>query len=364
MSPGESQIAATRLAKLRQTLAGSDLDAIIITQPENRRYLSGFTGTRGVLFISPERAILAVPFVYLEQAKKQASVFEVVRFQKEFAEVWPDLVAEVDARRVAFESAHLTVAEHGKLAAGAKGAELVPMEGIVEGLRAIKERGELDIIRKAVALADAAFAHIVEFIEPGMTEREVAWELEVYMRTHGAEKVAFDLIVGAGPNGALPHHQVSERVIGTGEPIVMDLGARVAGYHSDLTRTICLGRPDERFTEVYDLVLRAQLAAEAVIRGGLVAGEADNAARQIITEAGYGEQYGHGLGHGVGLAVHEKPVIRQGSEEVLKPGMVFTVEPGIYLPDWGGVRIEDMVLVQEDGVEVLSRAGKEPVIIK
>jgi Xaa-Pro aminopeptidase/Xaa-Pro dipeptidase len=353
-----------RLAKLRQILADNNLDAIVIRQPENRRYLCGFTGTKGALFISPEWAILAVPFIYFEQAKRQAPTFELVRFQREFAEVWPDLIAKANARRVAFESAHLTVGKHSKLAAGAEGAELMPTEGIVESLRAIKDRDELDAIRKAVALADAAFAHIIEFIEAGMTEREVAWELEVYMRTHGAEKVAFDLIVGAGPNGALPHHKVSERVIGLGEPIVMDLGARVAGYNSDLTRTICLGQPDERFTEIYDLVLQAQLAAEAVVRGGIVAGEADNAARQVITEAGYGEQYGHGLGHGVGLAVHEKPLIRQGAEAVLKPGMVFTVEPGIYLPDWGGVRLEDMVFVQEDGVDVLSRASKEPVIIK
>jgi Xaa-Pro aminopeptidase len=353
-----------RLAKLHQTLAENNLDAIVISQPENCRYLSSFTGTRGVLFISPERAMLAVPFVYLEQARKQAPAFEVVRFQRELAEVWPDLVAEVNASRVAFESGHLTVAEHDKLAAGAEDVELVPTEGIVEGLRAVKDGDELGIIRKTVTLADAAFAHIVEFIEPGMTEQEVAWELEVYMRTHGAEKVAFDLIVGAGPNGALPHHEVSERVIGAGEPIVMDLGARVAGYHSDLTRTICLGQPDERFTEIYDLVLRAQLAAEAAIREGVVAGEADNAARKIIAEAGYGGQYGHGLGHGVGLAVHEDPFIRQGAEEVLEPGMVFTVEPGIYLPDWGGVRLEDMVLVQEDGLEVLSRASKQPVVIK
>jgi Xaa-Pro aminopeptidase len=353
-----------RLAKLRQILADNHLDAIVISQPENRRYLSGFTGTRGTLFISPERAILAVPFVYLEQARKQAPPFELVRFQKEFAEVWPELVAKTNARRVAFESAHLTVAEHSKLAAGAEDVEWVPTEGILEGLRAIKDGGELGMIRKAVALADAAFAHIVEVIEPGMTEREVAWELEAYMRTHGAEKVAFDLIVGAGPNGALPHHEVSERIIGKGEPIVMDLGARIAGYHSDMTRTICLGQPDERFTEIYDLVLRAQWAAEAAIRGEIVAGEADHAARQVIAEAGYGEQYGHGLGHGVGLAVHEEPFIRQDAEEVLKPGMVFTVEPGIYLPDWGGVRLDDIVLLQEDGVEVLSRASKEPVVIK
>lgn len=353
-----------RLTKLRQILTDSHLDAIVISQPENRRYLSGFTGSKGVLFISPVRAILAVPFIYLEQARKQVPTFEVLRFQREFAEVWPDLVAEVNVRRVAFESAHLTVAEHGKLVARAGNVELVAMEGIVEGLRAIKDESELDAIRKAVALADAAFAHIVEFIEPGMTEREVAWELEVYMRTHEADKVAFDLIVGAGPNGAMPHHEVSQQVIGAGEPIVVDLGAQVAGYHSDLTRTICLGQPDKQFTEIYDLVLRAQLAAETAIRGGIVAGEADNAARQIITEAGYGEQYGHGLGHGVGLAVHEEPSIRQGAEAVLKPGMVVTVEPGIYLPSWGGVRIEDTVLVQEDGVEVLSRASKEPVIVR
>jgi Xaa-Pro aminopeptidase len=353
-----------RLAKLRQILVDSNLDAMVISQTQNCRYLSGFTGSTGVLFVSPGRAILAAPFIYLEQAGKQAPAFELVRFQKEFAEVWPDLVAGVNPGRVAFESAHLTVAQHGKLIAGASDVELVPTEGIIEGLRAIKDGDEIDIIRRAAALADAAFVHIVEFIEPGMTERRVAWELEVYMRTHGAEKVAFDLIVGAGPNGAMPHHEVSERVIGLGEPIVMDLGAQVAGYHSDLTRTVCLGQPDERFTEIYGHVLRAQLAAEALIQGGIVAGEADSAARNVIVEAGYGEQYGHGLGHGVGLAVHEEPFVRQGAGSVLEPGMVLTVEPGIYLPDWGGVRIEDMVIVREDGVEVLSRASKEPAIPK
>ncbi|HID96168.1 MAG TPA: peptidase M24 family protein, partial [Candidatus Latescibacteria bacterium] len=195
-------------------------------------------------------------------------------------------------------------------------------------------------------------------IEPGMTEKEVAWELESFMRTHGAEKAAFDLIVASGPNGALPHVTASERAIRAGEPIVMDLGCVVEGYHSDMTRTICLGQPDARFREIYQLVLSAQLAAEEAIRPGMTGREADAIARRIIEEAGYGEQFGHGLGHGVGLAIHEKPTLGKLSEDVLEPGMVFTVEPGIYIPGWGGVRIEDMVVLREDGVEVLTQASK------
>ncbi len=348
-----------RLTKLREAMAAEELDAILITQPENRRYLSGFTGSAGVLLISQDQAILATDFRYYEQVERQAPGFHLAKIKDKFESLLPELVHELGAKRVGFESAHLTVDRYQEWQKIAEDFELVPTKGLVEEIRTVKDEDELDKIRRAIALTDEAFAHIVSFIEPGMTEKEVAWEIEVFMRTHGAEKLAFDLIVGSGPNGAMPHATISERVIRAGEPIVMDMGAMVEGYNSDLTRTICLGRPDGRFREIYNIVLEAQQAAERDIRPGMTGKEADEIARQVIEGAGYGDNYGHGLGHGVGLAVHEKPRLGRLSEDVLKPGMVFTIEPGIYLPGWGGVRIEDIVVMREDGVEVLTQAGKE-----
>lgn len=347
-----------RLMKLREALATEGLDAILITQPENRRYLSGFTGSAGVLLISQDQAVLATDFRYYEQVEKQASDFQLAKITDKFKMLLPELVHQVGAKRVGFESVHLTVDQHKEWEEVVEGFELVPTKELVERIRAVKDEEELSRIGQAIALADETFAHIVSFIEPGMTEKEVAWELEVFMRTHGAEKVAFDLIVGSGPNGAMPHATVSERVIRAGEPIVIDMGAMVDGYNSDLTRTICAGRPDDKFKEIYDIVLEAQCTAEQSIRPGMMGKQADGIARKVIEEAGYSEHYGHGLGHGVGLAVHEKPGVGRLSEDVLEPGMVFTVEPGIYLPGWGGVRIEDVVVMREEGLEVLTQASK------
>jgi Xaa-Pro aminopeptidase len=348
-----------RLDKLRQKLIEEELDAILITQPQNRRYLSGFTGSAGVLLISAEQAILATDFRYYEQVAKQAPDFELARVGYEFTKVLPDLVVQVGAKRVGFEAVHLPYAQYQEWDEVAEGFELAPTKELVEELRAVKDEGELEVIRRAVALADEAMTYVLDVMEPGMTERAVAWEIETYMRTHGADKVAFDLIVAGGPSGAMPHARPSEAPIRAGEPIVMDIGAQTEGYHSDLTRTACLGAPDDRFREIYDIVLQAQLAAEEGIRAGMTGQEADALARSVIEEAGYGEYFGHGLGHGVGLAVHEKPRLSKLSEEeVLQPGMVVTIEPGIYLPGWGGVRIEDIAVVGEDGVEVLTLARK------
>ncbi|MGA9348725.1 MAG: Xaa-Pro peptidase family protein [Anaerolineae bacterium] len=348
-----------RLTKLREALTTEGLDTILIAQPENRRYLSGFTGSAGVLLISQDQAILATDFRYYEQVEKQAPDFRLAKITDKFKTLLPELVHQVGAKRVGFESAHLTVDQYKEWEEVAEGFELVPTKELVEGIRAVKDENELNKIRKSIALADEAFVHTVGFIEPGMTEKEVAWELEVFMRTHGAEKMAFDLIVGSGPNGAMPHATVSERVIRAGEPIVIDMGAMIDGYNSDLTRTICAGRPDDKFKEIYNIVLEAQCTAEQSIRPGMTGKQADGIARQVIEEAGYGEHYGHGLGHGVGLAVHEKPGVGRLSEDVLEPGMVFTIEPGIYLPGWGGVRIEDIVVMREDGVQVLTQASKK-----
>jgi len=213
-----------RLTKLRKTLTTEDLDAILITQPENRRYLSGFTGSDGVLLISQDQAVLATDFRYYEQVEKQAPDFRLAKVTAKFKALLPELVHQVGGKRVGFESAHLTVDQHQEWQEVAEGFELVPTKELVKRIRAVKDEGELGKIKKAIALADQAIAHIAGFIEPGMTEKEVAWELEVFMRTHGAEKLAFDIIVGSGPNGAMPHATVSERAIQAGEPIVIDLG--------------------------------------------------------------------------------------------------------------------------------------------
>jgi len=352
-----------RLEQLRELLETDELDGMVVTQPENRRYLSGYTGTDGALFLSPDRAVLITDFRFTEQASREAPRYEVV---EALPEALPGelarLARETDARRVAFESHHVTVAALEKWRQAAEGYQLEPRQGLVEGLRAIKEDYELELIRRAAAIGDQAMNQVRMLIKPGMTEKEVAWELESHMRTHGAEAAAFEIIVASGPNGAMAHATVSDRSIGEGEPIVIDLGARVEGYCSDLTRTVVLGRPDERFQEIYYVVLDAQMKALAGIKPGMTGREADVLAREVIEAGGYGHLFGHGLGHSVGLAVHEDPRMGKQSTAVLQPGNTLTVEPGIYITGWGGVRIEDLVVVTEKGVEVLSKAAKAPVV--
>jgi Xaa-Pro aminopeptidase len=259
---------------------------------------------------------------------------------------------------VGCESTHVTVDQHQQWTEAVESLELVPTKDLVEDLRIVKDAEELAFIRRAVELSDAAFTHITQWLEPGVTESAVAWELEAFMRAHGADDIAFPLIVASGPNAAMPHAHPSDREIREGEPIVMDLGARVGGYCSDLTRTICLGEPDGMLRRIYSIVLGAQEAAEYAMRAGLKGSTVDAITRDLIEAAGHGEHYGHGLGHGVGLAVHEGPRASRTSEDVLQAGMVVTVEPGIYVEGWGGVRIEDLVVVREQGIEILTTAPK------
>jgi Xaa-Pro aminopeptidase len=232
----------------------------------------------------------------------------------------------------------------------------------VEELRQVKDPAEVEAVRAAVELTDQAYEHAVELLRPGMTEKQVAWEIEKFMREHGAEGIAFESIVAAGPHAALPHHSPTDRPIATGEPVTIDCGARLNGYCGDLTRSFCLGSADERFAEVYGVVLRAQEAALGGLRAGLTGREGDALARDIIREAGHGDAFGHSLGHGIGLAVHELPRVSARSEDVLRAGMLTSVEPGIYLPGWGGVRIEDLVVIEADGARNLTRAPKTMVI--
>ncbi len=353
-----------RLTQLRQKLADEQLDAILITSAPNRRYLSGFTGSAGALVISPERAVLATDFRYYEQVEKQAPRFELAKITETLSDLLPDVLGELGVRRVGFESEDVTVSLHQKLTEALPEIELAATAGLVEEIRTIKDEGELAELQRAIDFTDAAYTHIAGFMQPGMTERQVAWELESFMREQGAEAVAF-VTVASGPNGAMPHHRPAERVIQPGDPVVMDLGALVGGYHADLTRTVTLGQASKLYRDVYEIVLRAQQAALQGIRPGMTSLQADALARDIIEEAGYGDQFGHGLGHGVGLIIHEPPFIgRRFGETMLHAGMVFSVEPGIYLPGQFGVRIEDLVLLREDGPQALSHAAKEPLLAR
>jgi Xaa-Pro aminopeptidase len=350
-----------RLTKLRAILPEQDIDAVLISQPENRRYLSGFTGSAGWLVITAERAMMVTDFRYYEQVGREAPDFELAKIKTRVADLLPELLADLDVKRLGFESQHLTVEQLNTFKA-AEGVEWLPLENTVEKIRAVKDENEIDALRRSAALNDDAFTHLLEVIEPGMTEREAAWEIEAYMRTHGASKVAFDLIVAAGPNGALPHARPGDQAIQPGMPVVVDIGCVVDDYCSDMTRTFCLGEASPRYLEVWNLVLQAQEAAKAVIRAGTTGVEADAAAREVIVEAGYGDYFGHGLGHGVGLAVHEGPGASRLSKDTFEAGMSLTIEPGIYLPGEFGVRHEDLVVIGEDGIEILTNTPKRPVV--
>jgi len=353
---------ANRLQKLRQRLVDEELDGIFISQPENRYYLSGFDGSAGFLLIAAKDTVLATDFRYIEQAKAQASDYEIFQTAGDLSTWFPQLVADLNLRRLGFEAGHITFTMYHRLTEALDKAQsqsrLVPVDGLVESLRAVKEPEEIELITQAVAITDEALNYIQGEISTGMSEKEVAWEIEKFLRENGSQSIPFDVMVASGPNSALPHAKPSPRTIQSGEPIIIDIGARVEGYSSDLSRTICLGTPSNTFNKVYDTVLGAQLTAMAIIKEGMTGEEADSIARVIIEETGYGEAFGHGLGHGIGLASHELPRLGPNSTEQLVDGMVFTVEPGIYLTGWGGVRIEDVVIMEGGKPRAVSKAKK------
>jgi Xaa-Pro aminopeptidase len=352
-----------RIERLRSTFDQHGLEAMLITNPINMRYLCGFTGDVGLLLISDEDSVLAVDPRYTEQAKREVGSARVVETREAWADALAALAADCGLRAVGVESDYVTVNQWNTWRDRLGSAtELVPVCGLVARLRTVKSPAEIDRLTAAVALTDEALAAARDWLRPGVTEAEVAWFIEVYIRTHGGEAMAFDPVVGAGPNGAMAHARPGPRPLAPGEPVVIDIGARVDGYCGDLTRTLCLGAPDERFREIYDIVLAAQKAAEAGIRPGMTGKEADALARDVITSAGFGEAFGHGLGHGVGLAIHEDPRLSSRSADILEPGNVVTVEPGIYVEGWGGVRIEDVVMLTESGIEILTRSVKDPYL--
>ena len=368
--------AAPRLERIRAALDGANIDGLLISNPHNRRYASGFSGSNGWLLISvraeqPPR--LATDFRYLDQAAQEAPEFEIVTMKGGIEKWWAEFVAPLGRGRLGFESSDVTVATHkqlrdvnAKLPASQRPA-LIQTNRIVEQVRAIKEEAEQTLLREAARLTDDAFAHAERELQTksvDWTERDVAWEIERFARSHGAEAMAFESIVASGPWGARPHARPRDAIISHGEPIVIDMGARWRGYCADMTRTIVLGEHGEQFPRIYDIVLAAHETAAEMIEPGMSGKDADQLARQVISDAGYGDQYGHGLGHGVGLQIHESPYLGTTSTDTLAAGMVMTIEPGIYLPDWGGVRIEDMGLLDDDGFHSFTGTPKLRLLSK
>ncbi len=370
MHPMVISITGERLAALRDLLAPQGLDGFLVLNPDNRHYLSGFTArddllteSSGSLLITRDQALLFTDFRYLEWARFEVSDFDILIYKAGLGALLAEQLGVNRVGRLGFEKYSLTFGQYQRLTQAAADAKLtvewVPTDSLVEGLREVKTPEEVALVRQSLALTEEVLAEVAKLLNPGLTERQVAWEIERRLREGGAAGLAFPPIVAAGLNSARPHHHPGDYQIREQEPIIIDMGGRVGGYCADLTRTIILGEPPERFKEIYTTVRQAQAKAEAGLKAGMESLEGDALARDLIVKAGFGEAFGHSLGHGVGLAVHEAPSLSPVKERstVLKGGSIVTVEPGIYLADWGGVRLEDLVLIQPDGVEVLNRLG-------
>ena len=348
-----------KLKKLRDKLAKKDYEAILITKPENRYYLSGFSGTMAHLLITQKQAYLLTDFRYLEQAKKETNDYKIVNIKKKRLNTLKKLTEKLGLSNLAFEAGDVSYQQYEKYEKNLS-LKLIPAKNLVEDLRLIKDDSEIEKLKSAVEITDKAFEKIISEIKLGMSEKELALKLEFYQKKLGAEANAFDFITASGARSSLPHGVASNKLIAKNELITLDFGAVKDGYHSDMTRTIFTGqKANAKQKELYSIVLKAQQEALSSIKAGKKANEIDKVARDIITDAGYGDYFGHGLGHGVGLEIHEAPRLSQGSDTVLKEGMVVSVEPGIYLPEECGVRIEDLVVVKKDGIINLTESTKE-----
>jgi Xaa-Pro aminopeptidase len=347
-------------------MTSTGIDTLLVLVGENRRYLSGFTGedtqfdeSAGALLINPDSLILATDSRYDLQARQEAPLYEVACYKEGLDKDLAALLKRLGTRRLGFERIRLSVGLYEKIVQALREAalqvELVALEDLVEKNRIIKENDEIDAIRQALAMAETAFSQCLTLIKPGMTEKEIAWLMEKAMRDGGADGLSFPVIVASGPNSALPHAVPGDRKIRSGEPILFDWGVRLNGYCSDISRTVVFGTPDATFENVFQTVLGAQQKAIAAIRSGVSSKAVDKVARDHIDAKGFAGKFGHGLGHGTGLAIHELPRLSPLKDMVLESGMVSTVEPGIYLPDWGGVRLENMIVVRDEGAEVLNR---------
>lgn len=337
----------------------AEIDAALITEDVNRRYFTGMKSSAGTVLVTREKAYLIIDFRYIEKATKTVHDAEVIMQDKLFVQI-DGLLKKHGAKNVAIESVNVTVSQLNEMRSKLS-VEVVDTDDLsnaVDSLRIIKTQNEIDKIIKAQRIAEAAFEDVLNFIKPGVTEKEIGLHLDYYMLSHGAEGLSFDTIAVSGPNTSLCHGVPTDRQVKSGEFVLMDYGALYDGYHSDMTRTVSVGKPTEKMEKIYAIVLEAQLKAISAIKAGVSGAEIDGIARDVITKAGYGEAFGHSLGHGVGMNIHETPNASPMSKHIFKENMIVTVEPGIYLPDEFGVRIEDFVIIKENGCENMTLAKK------
>jgi Xaa-Pro aminopeptidase len=360
------------IQQVRGWLQEQGLDALLVTQPQNRSYLSGWLNDdvegAGILLVGREKQVLLTKSLYQEAAANQAAGWEIViPSSYEYEPALAEIAREAHLVRIGFEPSALVYEDYMKFQEAFAGAvDFVPCKkSYVEVLRQVKQPHEIDLLRRAVAITDQTFAHLCQWIQPGMTEKEVQWEVLRKMVELGADGLAFETTVASGPNGSMPHAYASQRHIQRGELITIDMGARYKGYCADMTRTICLGEPAEtRMAELYDIVLLAMKTCEAALHAGISGKAADALARDVLVAHDLGQYYIHSTGHGIGLQIHEGPGLSEQSpdEEVLPAGSVVTVEPGVYIPGWSGLRIEDSGVVTESGFEVLTQSPTQLVV--
>lgn len=354
---------ADRVARLRPLLRKHQLDALIISSPVHLRYLLGFTGTNGIGVFGRRTACFLTDSRYRLQSARQVRAARRCITQRPLLEAIAEHHCLRGLTRVGFESHHLTFQQYRVLRRTFPHVTFVPTTGIVEHLLLVKDATELSAIRAATRITDAVFLELLQCIRPGMREKDIAAEISYRQRRLGADGDAFEPIVAGGERGSQPHARAGDRLVRRGELLTLDFGCTVRGYHSDLTRTIALGKPSRRAREIHAIVLEAQGAARAAARGGMTARELDGVARAVITAAGYGAAFSHSLGHGIGLHIHERPRVSALSNDTLMAGSVITIEPGIYVPGWGGVRIEDDVLLTATGCSVLTTAPRELLVL-
>lgn len=351
-----------RLAKLRQKMSEAGLESLLVADPANGFYLSGLTGGEGIVLVTGQVAFLLVDPRLTTQARAEVHHMEIMEFQRNFYVVLEQLVEDLGLGSLAYEAGNTSVQQAETYGRKMSGVAWRPAPLLVEGLRAVKDASEVACIRRAAEITDAAWEEVRPRLAPGMREREVAGELEYALRRHGADGFAFPTIVASGPRAAMAHGTPGDRQLAPGDLVVVDCGAVYRGYCADLTRTAVIGPPDTEQERVFQAVMEAGQVAREEVRPGVTTAYLEDKAREVLRRYGYDENFGHRLGHGVGISVHEAPGFRQEDPEPLAAGMVITVEPGVYLPEWGGIRVEDLVLVTSEGGELLSRASPEWVV--
>ncbi|WP_163855435.1 M24 family metallopeptidase [Paenibacillus elgii] len=352
-----------RIGRLRSLLEQKGLPALLITNATNRKYMTGFTGSAGYVLITADRAVLLTDFRYVTQASEQAAGYEIIEHGPKVVESIHDLLRKWGIAKLGFEQTDLSYGTYSSYAEALGGIEFVPTGGLVELLRMIKDDEEIAVMQQAADLADRAFVHVLGLLKSGVKELDISLEIEMFVRKHGAASTSFETIVASGERSALPHGKASDKIIGTGEFVTLDFGAYYKSYCSDITRTVIVGTPTDKHRDIYKIVLEAQMEALERIKPGMTGKEADAVARDVIKRYGYGDHFGHGTGHGLGMEVHEAPRLSVQGDVVLAPGMVVTVEPGIYLPGFGGVRIEDDIVITETGNRRLTQSSKDLIVI-